>query len=634
MSGNDSRPRTDAGPRAPVATDAPSRTRPREEIDEAFRWELSDIFRDWQAWEEACRRFESLVEAYAGLEGSLVEAGAEDEGAERLERVLRLADEAGILSYRLWFYPSLAYDQDQRDNAMNARRQEVQALLARWEEASSWFAPELLALDEEEVRRWIRERDELAPYRFQIEDLFRRREHVLSQEGEQILSYASRFNELPEDAYAALSTADMRHPVVELSDGAEVVVTYGKYRALLATRRQQVDRERVFTVFYEAFTESLNTYAALYAGVCQRDWFLATARRYESTVEAALDDDDIPTAVLEQLIEASRGGTTPLRRYHRLRAATLGLDDYHLYDSSIPLVDEELRFSWADARRLVIDSVRPLGSEYEGHVRRAFEERWIDVYENEGKRSGAYSAGVYGIHPYMLLNYNETLDDLFTLAHEMGHTVHTLLSHENQPFATARYTIFVAEVASTMAERLLLERLLEKTTDPGRRAVLLQHAIDSTLGTFYSQVIFAEWELEMHRRAESGEPITADIASAVYWRIIRQYYDEAVDLDELYRITWARIPHFFQSPYYVYQYATSFAASAQLFARLRTAADGGERASAVDDYLGLLRAGGDDYPLNQLARVGVDLTRPEPVTAVIGELDRLVDELEDALAAL
>src|SRR5581483_8905458 len=274
----------------------------------------------------------------------------------------------------------------------------------------------------------------------------------------------------------------------------------------------------------------------------------------------------------------------------------------------------------------------PLGDDYQGRVRRVFQGRWVDVYENEGKRSGAYSAGVYGVHPYMLLNYNDTLDDLFTLSHETGHTLHSLLSHETQPFTYASYTIFVAEVASTLAEGLLLDALLARSNDPQERIGLLQHAIDSIAGTFYTQVLFAEWELEAHKAAERGEPITADSLSERYDSLLRHYYGEAIELDPLYRITWARIPHFFQSPYYVYQYATSFAASAQLLRELR-ASSGGEHAAIVERYLRLLRAGGNDYPIEQLLAAGVDLTRPEPTQAVVAELDRLVTQLEEEIAA-
>ena len=609
-------------------------TRVRADIESRYRWDLEAIYPSWEAWEEACDGFGAGVDRLAKLQGSLAQGG----GA--LLAALRLQDELGQIAHRIWYYPSLSYDQDQRDNGINGRRQRVQVLFARWEQAAAWFKPELLALPLDTVRGWMDADPALAHFRFKLEDLYRRKEHVLGEEGERILSFTSRFSDMPDEAYSALSTADIRYPTVRLSDGAEVTVTYGQYRTLLATRRQQSDRAAVFAAFYDTFNSNLNTYAALYNGVCQRDWFGAMARRYGTTLEAALDGNRIPPEVVERLIEATRAGVAPLQRYHRLRRRVLGLQRYSLYDTSIPLLEDESRYPYDEAVRLVIDSAAPLGADYQERVRQVFAGRWVDVYENEGKRSGAYSAGVYGVHPYMLLNYNDTLDDLFTLAHETGHTLHTLLAHESQPFTYASYTIFVAEVASTLAEALLLDTLLAHRAD-GRerrdrehRIVLLQHAIDSIAGTFYTQVLFAEWELEAHRAAERGEPMTADTLSERYFALLQHYYGDAVDLEPLYRITWARIPHFFQSPYYVYQYATSFAASAQLARELRQAASAEARAGVVDRFLGLLRSGGSDYPIDQMLAAGVDLTRPEPVQAVVAELDRLVGQLEDELAAL
>jgi oligoendopeptidase F len=616
-----------------VDVEAPPRPRLRDEIDPRYRWDLAPIFAGWEEWEAACDELGELVDRLGRLQGTL--AG----GAGALLVVLRLQDEIGQLAHKVWYFPSLTYDQDQRDNTVNAHRQRVQVLFARWEQAGAWFKPELLQLPLDTVRSWMEETSGqpgggLALYRFKLEDLYRRQEHVLGEEGERVLSFTSRFADLPDEAYSALSTADIRYPTVRLADGREVTVSYGQYRTLLATHRVQRDRAAVFAAFYETFERSLNTYAALYNGVCQRDWFGAMARRYRTTLEAALDGNRIPTEVVERLIETTRAGVAPLQRYHRLRRRVLGVDEYHLYDTSIPLLEGEKRYPYDEAARWVIASAAPLGEDYQARVRAVFEARYVDVYENEGKRSGAYSAGVYGVHPYMLLNYNDTLDDLFTLAHETGHTLHSLLSHETQPFTYASYTIFVAEVASTLSEALLLDALLASSDDPRERVVLLQHAIDSITGTFYTQVLFAEWELEAHRAAERGEPITADTLSQRYFGLLQHYYGEAIELDALYRITWARIPHFFQSPYYVYQYATSFAASAQIARALRGAGDPAARQEVVDRYLGLLRSGGNDYPIDQLLAAGVELARPEPVEAVVAELDRLVTRLESELAAL
>jgi oligoendopeptidase F len=300
-----------------------------------------------------------------------------------------------------------------------------------------------------------------------------------------------------------------------------------------------------------------------------------------------------------------------------------------LFDFSLPLVQHDAQYPYDDVGEWVVDSVAPLGSDYQRQVRRAFRENWIDVYENAGKRSGAYSAPVYGAHPYMLLNYNETLDAVFTLAHEMGHSMHTLLSHESQPFVYAGYTIFVAEVPSTLNEALFLDLMLERARSREERAVLLQHAIDSITGTFYTQVLFADFELQAHRLVEQDQPITADTLNELYARLLKEYYGGVIDEEELSRVTWARIPHFFNSPYYVYQYATCFASTARLMQDLRAPAT---REAAVSRYLSLLRAGGSDFPMTLLAKAGVDLSRPETVRAVAAELDTLVARLEHELA--
>jgi oligoendopeptidase F len=321
----------------------------------------------------------------------------------------------------------------------------------------------------------------------------------------------------------------------------------------------------------------------------------------------------------------------PLRRYHRLRRRVLGLDTYRLFDVLIPLVEHDVRYPYDEVGEWIVDSVAPLGADYQQLVREAFRGRWIDVFENAGKRSGAYSAPVYGAHPYMLLNYNETLDAVFTLAHEMGHSMHTLLSHQAQPFVYAGYTIFVAEVPSTLSEALFLDFMLERARSRDERAVLLQHAIDSIASTFYTQVMFADFELQAHRLVEQDQPVTADRLNGVFAGLLREYYGDVIDEEELSRLTWARIPHFFSTPYYVYQYATCFASTARLMQDVR-AGEPLRRADGVDRYLSLLRAGGSDYPMSLLARAGVDLSQPDTVRAVSVELDMLVARLESTLA--
>jgi oligoendopeptidase F len=610
---------------ATTAEPAQVRSRLREAIPDRFKWNLADIFPDWGAWEAGYKTLEGMIATYAALKGTL------SGGADRLLDAFRLSEEMGQLAYRVWYYPSLQYDEDQRDNGVNAKRQQVQILFARLGQAESWFNPELLSIPLAKVRGWMDATPALGVYRFVIENLYRQQEHVLDEAGEKLMSLASRLASAPNDAYWALSTADARFPKITLSTGEEVTVSYGQYRALLATRREQTDREAAFTALHETYNASLNTYATLYNGVCQRDWFQARARGYAGTLDAALHGDNIPPSVVENLISTTRAGVEPLRRYHRLRRKTLGVASYHVYDFSIPLVTFDKKYQYDDVLDWIVAAMEPLGADFQARMRDGFAGRWIDVYENEGKRSGAYSAPVYGTHPYMLLNYNDTLDDVFTLAHEMGHSMHTILSHESQPFVYSSYTIFVAEVPSTLTEALLLEYMLKRSTDPVERIVLLQHAIDNITGTFFTQVMFADYELRAHRLTEQDQPITSEILTEMYTTLLKDYYGDALDMNPFTGITWARIPHFFNSPYYVYQYATCFASAARLS---REIMHGNSASDARARYLSLLRSGGNDYPMEQLKKAGVDLAQPDTVRAVIEQLDDLVTRLEKELAAI
>jgi oligoendopeptidase F len=613
---------------ADAATAEPpqARMRRREEIADRFKWNLSDIYASWEEWEAAYKQIEAGVDRYAALKGTLAS------GPEALLTAFRLSEELDQLAYRVWYFPSLQYDEDQRDNTVNAKRQQVQILFARLQQAGSWFNPELLQIPLDTVRGWMDRTPDLQLYRFAIESLYRQQEHVLDEAGERLMSLSSRLAAVPGEAYFALSTADAKFPTITLSTGEQVTVSYGQYRALLATRREQADREAAFTALHQTYKANLNTYATLYNAVCQRDWFQARARGYRSTLEAALHGDNIPTSVVENLIETTRAGVEPLRRYHKLRRKTLGVPSYQVYDFSIPLVTFDKKYQYEDVLNWIVNSVEPLGAEYQDRMRQGFSGRWIDVYENEGKRSGAYSAPVYGTHPYMLLNYTDTLDDVFTLAHEMGHSMHTILSHEHQPFVYSSYTIFVAEVPSTLSEALLLEYMLARSTDPAERIVLLQHAIDNITGTFFTQVLFADYELRAHRLAEQDKPITSEILTDTYSTLLKDYYGDALDMNPLTGITWGRIPHFFNSPYYVYQYATCFASAARIAKEIMHGS-GKERTEARERYLKLLSSGGSNYPMELLKTAGVDLAQPDTVRAVIDQLDDLVTRLEKELAA-
>jgi oligoendopeptidase F len=599
-------------------------TRVREDIPLKYRWNLNDIFGNWDEWEKAYKTLESKIEKLASYKGVI----AKNRGRNLLD-FLKLNDEAGIESYKVWYYPALMFDEDSRDNDINAKRLQVQELFAKFSTATSWYSPELLEVGIDKINNWMSSNKDLELYRFSIDELYRQQEHVLDAKGENLMALSSRFGSTPRNTYSMITTADAKFPEITLSDGETVTVSHGAYSSLLHTSRVQEDRKKLFEAHYENYNQHINTYAAIYEGILQRGWFSAQAREYDTVLEAKLQGNNIPTSVVETLIETAKNGTAPLRKYHKLRKTVLGLKEYHLYDGFTSLLEGDPRYGYDEVNELILESVKPLGEDYVNAMTEGLKNRWIDVYENEGKRSGAYSASVYGVHPYMLLNYQDTLNDVFTLAHELGHSMHSILSNESQPFVYSSYTIFVAEVASTLNEALLLDTMLKKSDDPLERAMLLQHAIDSISGTFYSQAMFADYELQAHKLVESGYPITSDTLSEVYHGILKDFYGDAVDHDDLYKITWARIPHFFNSPYYVYQYATCYASSATLIDPIRS----GDK-DALERYITLLKSGSCDHPMNLLKSAGADLAKRETVEAVVNQLDTLVDQLADELKKL
>ena len=612
---------------SPIALAAKPETRNRAEIPAEYKWDFTPIYASWEAWEAGMKEMEAKMDVYAGLKGTLAK------GPEAVLKAYKLYDEIGQLQYKVYCYAHLQRDVDLRNNEIGGKMQRVQAVFARFGTATAWFTPELLTIPQATMEAWIAQTPALAPYRFPLVDVYRQQQHVLDEKGERLLSYSSQLNQTPRAAFQELSTSDIKFPKTTLSDGKEITLSPGTYQKVLNSNRNQADRAKAFETYYKTYEATVNTYAALYNGVLQRDWFTTQARSYPTTLDAALDGNAIPTAVVETLIEATRAGTAPLQRYMKLRKKLLGLETYHPFDNFVPIYDVEKTYSYEDTKKIVIESVAPLGADYVKKYQQFVSGGRIDVYENDGKRSGAYCSGVYGVGPYLLLNHNDTLDAVFTFAHEAGHAMHTVLSYETQPFATADYTIFVAEVASTTNERFLLNKLLEITTDPKERFVLLQHAVDSIVGTFYTQVLFADYELQAHRLVEKGEPVTAEVLSGIYLNLLKTYYGDAATIPDLYKITWARIPHFFNSPYYVYQYATCFASSAQLF-KTMTTGDAAARREATERYLTLLRSGGNDHPMTQLKKAGVDLTKRETVQAVVDQMNELVAQLEAEAAKI
>ena len=601
-------------------------TRDRSAIADEFKWDLDQIFPDWTAWEAALESLEEMMTRYQAFEGTLAD------GPDPILAASELSDDLGQLLYRVYQYPGLMRAEDTRNNEVQARLERVKIAMAKFRQATAWYQPELLRIPEATMRSWLDATPELAPYRFGIEESYRRQRHVLDEKGERLLAFSASFNSTPATTYSMMADADVDFPTVTLSDGEEVVASHGNFMNGLFSRRNQADREALFKGHFSVYDSFPNTYASIYNGILQRNWYVTQARRYASCLEADLDSDNIPVSVYEGLITTAKAGVDPLRRYHRLRRRVLGLERYRYFDAYLPLVEVEWTLPYSRVRPLVVESVAIFGDDYQKTVDRAFSDRWIDVYESEGKRSGAFSAGVYGVHPYMLLNYADTMNDAFTVAHEMGHTMHTVLSNAAQPFATSSYSIFVAEVASMTNEDLFLDLLLEREADPDRRIALLQHAIDDIAAGFYRQAMFADFELQAHREVEQGRPITAEVLQGLYLGILGEFFGSSLDDQDWYRNTWARIPHFFGSPFYVFQYATSKAAASLVHQRM-TEGGSDNRGAAVARYLDLLRSGGSDHPITLLQTAGVDFETSEPVDALVATMERLVGRLEQELEA-
>jgi len=605
------------------------KTLKREDIDQKYKWNLNDIYENWEEWEADLVRAKELMEEIPKYRGKI------KNDPKAFSELVAMENELSKITDEIYLYPYLMRDLDSTDEVASKKLQEIMAIYTQYSATVAWINPEILEIPKGTMIKWIDENKELEEHRFQIMELYRLQGHVLDAEKEKLLSYYGQFMGAPGDIYKELTTSDIKWNEVELSTGEKTKVTNAVYSKILSTNKNQEDRKKAFEALYTAYADNQNTYAAIYRSILQKSNATVQARGYGSTLAKALEGNNIPVEVYENLIKVTRENTQPLQRYVNLRKKLLGLDEYHYYDNQITLVDYNREFEYDEAKELVLKSVAPLGDEYVKGMEKAVSQGWLDVYETPNKRSGAYSLGIYGVHPYMLLNYNGTLDSVFTLGHELGHTMHTMLSSENQPYSTHGYTIFVAEVASTFNERLLLDNMLTNTKDPIERIALIEQSLGNVVGTYFIQTLFADYEYQVHKIVENGGAITPDILSGIMDQLFKDYFGDTVAIDELQKIIWARIPHFYNSPYYVYQYATCFASSAVLHDRITNEKySEDERKVALNKYLDLLKSGGSDHPMNQLKKAGVDLTETETIEAVSKDMNALLDILEKEMENL
>lgn len=589
----------------------------REEIPAGDKWAIEDLF-------ESDAKFNAALEAAGGYPSRILSyKGRLGESGGTLLEYMRLNDELGLTLDALANYAQRKSDEDTRVAAYQEMCSRVTRFAVGVQAASAFETPELLAIPDGTLARFYSETPELRLYKLAIDRVRRRKEHVLSDKEEALLAAAGEMAQSPDDIFSMLNDADLTFPDAVDSNGQSHTLTHGTYVPLMQSYDRTL-RKSAFTSLYSVYRSFQNTLAATLSAQLRTLLFFSNARKYPSTLEASLDQNEVPAEAYHSLIKSVRGALAPMHRYVALRRKRLKLEQLHMYDLYVPIVEGiEMKFTFDEAKEIALRALSPLGEEYISILREGFENRWIDVYENEGKRSGAYSAGTE-THPFVLLNFKGTLDDVFTLVHEMGHAIHSYLSNKNQPPVYRDYVIFVAEVASTCNEALLMEHLLATTQDKKQRLYLINHFLEQFRSTLYRQTMFAEFELKVNEMTRAGEGVTAEALCAIYKNLNEEYFGPDMAVDDEIALEWARIPHFYYN-YYVYQYATGYAAAIALSRRILN-----EGGPAVKDYITFLSGGSSKDPISLLKDAGVDMSSPEPVRDAAALFDSLITKAEES----
>lgn len=587
----------------------------RSEISAEHKWKLEDLYESDEAFEKALEEAGAYPDKIAGFQGRIA-ANAAD-----LLAYLRLDDEITVIARNLIHYSNRKSDEDTRVSKYTGYCDKVEMLLTAIGSAGAFAVPEILTISDEKMQEFYKQESGLKLYELCLSRIFKRREHILSPEEERILAMSGEMRSTPSTVFSMLDNADMKFPDAIDKDGKAHQVTHGSYIPLMQGE-DRVLRKSAFENLYHTYKSFENTYSAILSGHLKTLGFNANVRKYENTLEAALDSTEVPQSVYHSLIEAVHANMDKMYRYVELRKKLLGVDELHYYDLYAPMVsDVQMKITYEEAKEMVLNAVKPLGDSYVELMKKGLTSGWIDVYENEGKCSGAYSAGAE-VHPYVLLNHTDDLQSAFTLAHEMGHALHSYYSNENQPTVYSDYEIFVAEVASTFNESLLMQYLLKTTEDKKQKAYLINYFLEQFRTTLYRQTMFAEFELKINEAQAAGEAITSDFLCELYGNLNKLYFGDAITHDEEINYEWARIPHFYYN-YYVYQYSTGFAAAIALSQRVL---NGGE--AEVTDYIGFLKGGNSRTPVDLLKGAGVDMTDPKVVSDALKLFGELLDEME------
>lgn len=586
----------------------------RSEVPEENQWKLSDIFESQAAWDKEYEEVKKLAQQAGEYQGKLNNENS-------IKSCFELEDDISLKTERLYVYAHMHHDEDTADPTYQSLLQKAKKLSVQVSESLSFVVPEILALPEDQLDAFIAS-PTLKPFKFTLVEMKREKAHVLSKTEEALLAQVGNLSQAPQTIFGMLNNADMKFPKIKDENGNEVDLTHGSYIQFLESPNREV-RERAFKAVYSTYAKNKNTIAATLNANVNKNIFYSTVRKYPSVMEMSLYGDNIPKEVYTNLIDTIHESLPLLHRYMNLRKKLLGTDDLHMYDLFAPLVEEyKMDITYDEAKKTVKESLKPLGEEYLTALQEGYDNGWIDVYENENKRTGAYSWGAYGTHPYVLLNHKDNLNSMFTLTHEMGHALHSYFSDKALKYRDAQYTIFLAEVASTTNEALLMDYLLNKSTDPKEKLYLLTYYADQFRTTVFRQTMFAEFEKIIHERAEQGESLTPQLLSEIYYELNKKYHGEGMVVDQDIEMEWARIPHFYTS-FYVYKYATGFSAATSFAKQILE-----EGEPAVDRYLGFLKSGGSDYSINILEKAGVDMSSPEPIREAMAVFEDVISQME------
>jgi oligoendopeptidase F len=593
----------------------------RSEVPSEDTWRLEDIFQTDQQWESEFQEVKQLIPSMSKYQGKL------GESADSLFNALQAQDQLLERIGKLYTYAHMRYDQDTTNSFYQGLDDRIKNLYTQAASTLAYIVPEILSIEEEKVKAFLQQKEELQLYEHSLEELNLQRPHVLSAEQEALLAEASEVMSASSNTFGMLNNADIQFPSIKDENGNEVEVTHGRYIRFLESSDQRV-RKEAFQAVYDTYGKFKNTFASTLSGQVKKDNFNARIRKYNSARHAALADNNIPESVYENLVNTVNKNLHLLHRYVKLRKKVLKLDKIHIYDLYTPLVrDVKMEIPYEEAKELILKGLAPLGDDYQNVLKEGFSNRWVDIHENKGKRSGAYSSGAYGTNPYILMNWQDNVNNLFTLAHEFGHSVHSYYTRKEQPYAYGSYSIFVAEVASTCNEALLNDYLLKTIDDEQKRLYLLNHFLEGFRGTVFRQTMFAEYEHLIHKKAQENEALTADLLTKEYYELNKKYFgEEDIEIDEEIGLEWSRIPHFYYN-YYVYQYATGYSAATALSKQILT-----EGQPAVDRYLDFLKSGSSDYPIEVLKKAGVDMTSSKPIEEACKVFEEKLNEMEALLS--